>query len=297
VSAVDLDLRQLRYFVAVAERLHFGRAAASLYITQPALSRQIRQLEQDLGVSLFARTSRDVTLTPAGEQLAHDATRLLAASHGAVYRARRASGGEEILTIGFMLSTDLDPALSAFSVRHPGVDVRLKRVRWWNQAQMLVEGSVDAAFVRLPVESEGLTLVPLYTESICVALPADHPLAGTNSAKIADLADEPVLVYADATSSWNAFWTIEPRPHGAQPAQGPAVHDMEEIIEYVRVGRGVVFLPTAVTEAFPRDDIAYISVIDIPPGQVALAWDDSRESSMTLAFVEAARTTVRNHRT
>jgi DNA-binding transcriptional LysR family regulator len=273
----------------VAERLHFGRAAASLYITQPALSRQIRQLEQDLGVSLFARTSRDVTLTPAGEQLARDATRLLAASHAAVHRARRASNGDHVLTVGFMLSTDIDPALGAFSERHPGVDVRLKRVRWWNQAQALLDGSVDVAFVRLPVASEGLTLLPLYTEAICVTLPNDHPLARHAAASIVELADEPVLVYADAPSAWNAFWTIDPRPDGTQPSRGPSVHDMEEIIEYVKAGRGVVFLPTAIAEAFPRDDITYVPVTDIPSGQVALAWDSARRSSLTAALVEAAR--------
>jgi DNA-binding transcriptional LysR family regulator len=100
---MDLDLRKLRYFVTVAERLHFGQAAAALYITQPALSRQIRQLEQELNVELLERTSRQVSLTAAGKRLAEDGSRLLAASQAAIDQARRAGQGEQSLTLGFML--------------------------------------------------------------------------------------------------------------------------------------------------------------------------------------------------
>jgi DNA-binding transcriptional LysR family regulator len=99
---MDPDLRKLRYFVAVAERLHFGKAAAALYITQPALSRQIRQLEEELGVELLERSSRQVSLTPAGKRLAEAGARLLADSQAAVARARRAQDSEQSLTIGFM---------------------------------------------------------------------------------------------------------------------------------------------------------------------------------------------------
>ena len=99
---MDLDLRKLRYFVAVAERLHFGRAAAAVYITQPALSRQIRQFEEELGVELLERSSRQVTLTSAGKRLAEDGARLLADSEAAVARARRARDSGQSLTVGFM---------------------------------------------------------------------------------------------------------------------------------------------------------------------------------------------------
>jgi DNA-binding transcriptional LysR family regulator len=98
-------MRKLRYFVAVAQRLHFGRAAAALYISQPALSRQIRQLEQELGVELFERNSRQVRLTPAGQRLAEEGARLLADSEAAVARARRAAAGELCLTVGYVRCT------------------------------------------------------------------------------------------------------------------------------------------------------------------------------------------------
>jgi DNA-binding transcriptional LysR family regulator len=140
---MDLDMRRLRYFVAVAERLHFGRAAAALYITQPALSRQIRRLEEELGVELLERSSRQVSLTLAGKRLAEDGARLLTEA-------------------------------------------------------ALRDGRVDVGFVRLPLPVAGLETRSLYTERVCVALPAGHDLATGASVDISALADEPVLRYADA---------------------------------------------------------------------------------------------------
>jgi DNA-binding transcriptional LysR family regulator len=284
----DLDLRKLRYFVAVAEHLHFGRAAEALHITQPALSRQIRALEHDVGVELFERTSREVTLTPGGERLLHDGRRLLAAARETRERARRATGGAT-LTVGFMLGVDVDPALRVFRERHPGVGVRLERLRWWNQREALLDGRVDVGFVRHPVASEGLCLLPLGTEPVTVALPARHPLAGRPSVGLADVAGEPVLRYADAPAAWNAFWTMEPRPDGGEPRHGPAVHDMEEIVQYVRAGSGVAFLPEPVSRAFPRPDVAYVPLTGVPPGQVALAWHAGQESPQTAAFTQVVR--------
>ncbi|MGP3983796.1 LysR family transcriptional regulator [Streptomyces sp. KR80] len=292
IGEMDLDLRRLRSFVAVAERLHFGQAAVALHITQPALSRQIRQLEQDLGVELFARTSREVALTPAGEQLLQDAERLLAASQAALERVRRADAGGRSLTVGFMLGVDIAPVVRAFSERHPGVEVGLERLRWWNHGQAVLEGRVDVGVVRLPIASEGLTLLPLYTEPVRVTLPTEHPLAGQAAVSVADLADEPVFGYAEASPAWNAFWSIDPRPDGTRPRQGPLVHDMEEIVEYVRGGRGVAFLPATVTAAFPRDDVTYVPVIDAPLGQIVLAWQAGRQSPLITDLADVARRTL-----
>jgi DNA-binding transcriptional LysR family regulator len=289
---MDLDLRKLRYFVAVAESLHFGRAAESLYISQPALSRQIRQLEVEIGTELLVRNSRKVALTPAGEELAREGVRLLAMSQSVLDSARRVGSGDRTLTVGFMLGTSIDPPLRAFAKRYPEVDIQLKRLRWWNITHPILDGSVDAAFVRLPIPSEGLTLLSLYTEPLCVTLPVGHPLAGESSVSIAAVADEPVLLFADGTTAWNAFWTVDPRPDGTQPKPGPAVHDMEEIIGYVRVGRGVVFLPTAIAAAFPRSDMAYVPIRDIPSGQVVLAWSTDSHSPYAAALAESAKSTL-----
>jgi DNA-binding transcriptional LysR family regulator len=283
----DLDLRKLRYFIAVAERLHFGQAATALHITQPALSRQIRQLEHDLGVELFVRTSREVTLTPGGERLLQDGRRLLTAARETRERARGATA-RPALTVGFMLGVDVDPTLRIFRERHPEVGVQLQRLRWWNQAEALLDGRVDVGFVRFPVSPHGLGLLPLYAEPLTVALAADHPLATRPSVAITDLADEPVLRYADAPPAWNAFWSMDPRPDGSQPRHGPVVRDMEEVVQYVRAGSGVAFLPAAISAAFPRPDVAYVPLTGVPAGQIVLAWEAARQSALVGAFAEAA---------
>jgi DNA-binding transcriptional LysR family regulator len=105
---------------------------------------------------------------------------------------------------------------------------------------------------------------------------------------IADLADEPVLRYADAAPAWNAFWSMDPRPNGSRPRHGPVVRDMEEIVQYVRTGSGVAFLPAAISAAFPRPDIAYVPLTGVPAGQIVPAWDAARESALVGAFAEAA---------
>lgn len=286
----DLDLRRLRYFVAVAEHLHFGQAAAALHITQPALSRQIQQLEHDLGVELFARTSREVKLTRGGEQFLRDGRRLLTTARDAQERARQATGGP-MLTVGFMLGVNVDPAVRLFREHHPGVAVRLQRLRWWNQGDALLDGLIDVGFVRPPVPPGRLGLLPLYAEPLTVALPGRHPLASRVSVDIADLTDEPVLRYADAPPAWNAFWSIDPRPDGTQPSHGPAVRDMEEIVQYVRAGAGVAFLPASISAAFPRPDVTYVPLTGVPAGQIVLAWDATRDSPLIDAFADAARRT------
>lgn len=286
---MDLDMRKLRYFVAVADRLHFGRAAAALYISQPALSRQIRQFEQELGVELLERSSRQVRLTPAGQRLAEDGARLLADSDAAVARARRAGAGGLSLTVGFMLGMDMAPVLAQFARTQPDVEIQLQRLHWWNHAAALRDGRVDAGFVRLPLPPDGLEIRKLYTEPICVTLPADHPLAGQASVDITELAGEPVLLYADAQPEWNAFWTYDPRPDGGQPSRGPDVHDMEEIVAYARAGRGVAFLPAPITANIAPPGVLFLPVHGIPPGQVALAWDADRPPGHIAALLSAAR--------
>lgn len=171
----DLDLRRLRSFVAVAERLHFGQAAAALHVTQPALSRQIQQLEHDLGVTLFRRSSREVALTPAGEQFLRDSRELLAVARAAQNRVRRIAAGEGVLKVGFMLSSDITAPLHAFSAREPQVRIELVRLRWWSQSADLLDGTADVGFVRLPVDAERLRVLPLYQEGLCVVLPVRHP--------------------------------------------------------------------------------------------------------------------------
>src|SRR5579871_1668288 len=147
---MDLDLRKLRYFVAVADTLHFGRAADELHIAQPALSRQIRALEHDLGTPLLTRDSHGVALTDAGRQLLADAGPLLAAAHAVRRRVTAAARGSQRLMVGFRAGIAVAAAAGRFAERHPDVLVDIQRIEAEDQAPMLLDGRIDVGYVRLP---------------------------------------------------------------------------------------------------------------------------------------------------
>ncbi|MFD9006924.1 LysR family transcriptional regulator [Streptomyces sp. NPDC059582] len=267
----DLDLRKIRYFVAVAELLHFGRAAERLHIAQPVLSRQIRALEKDLGAELLTRDSHGVRLTAAGTQLLEDSRHLLATAEAARRRVRGASRGPRRLVVGFRAGVVVTRALRAFSADHPDVGVEARRVEWDDQADLILDGTVDIAYVRPPVPERGLTLVPLFTETRVAMLPADHPLAGKPELASADLAGERRLRYSDAGPD------------------DPQIRTIEEKFERVAAGYGITLVPRSVAEQYSRPDITYVPVTDAEPDQVFLAWAANRDSPLVAAFAQAAQ--------
>jgi len=289
-GAPELDLRRLRYFVAVAQELHFGKAAKRLYIAQPVLTRQVRQLEQELGVILFTRTTRDVQLTPAGEQLLSDARPLLAAVEAAKRRVRRTGAGEAALTVGFFVGDPVGQAVRAFTQDHDDVVVDLVRIYWSDQTEMLLNGRVDVALVHLPVERAGLELVPAYTASRVALLPRGHPLADRDHASLTELIDEPMILHEGAWPEWQAFHNVDPRPDGSRPVAGPTVRNIEEKLEHIAAGRAISFVPwTAATAIALQPDVVAVPVDDLPPVQVCLAWSREAASPNVFRFVDAAR--------
>jgi DNA-binding transcriptional LysR family regulator len=150
-----LDLRRLRYFVAVAEELHFGRAAERLYVAQPVLSRHVQKLELELGTDLFVRTSRNVELTAAGRRLLDEARQLLSAADAARRRMQGVADGHATLTVGFFVGDYFTPAARAFLAKRPEAELKFLRIYWHDQVEVLQDGRADVAFVHLPVEEEG----------------------------------------------------------------------------------------------------------------------------------------------
>jgi DNA-binding transcriptional LysR family regulator len=277
---VDLDLRKLRYFVAVAERLHFGRAADDLHIAQPVLSRQIRALEHDLGAALFARDSHGVTLTDAGRQLFGDAGPLLASAHATRRRVAVAARGSQRLVVGFRMGIVVTQAVRAFGAAHPDVIVDVQRLEWDDQAVTLLDGRVDIGYVRLPIDETGLRVMPLFTEPRVVVLPADHRLAGKEQVTETDLAGEPLI------------WHVDPRTQPTRrrhPTSGHFVRGVEEKLEHVAAGRGISFLPRSATAFYSRPDISYVPIPELAPDQVCLAVAESRNSPLVDDFLAAAR--------
>jgi DNA-binding transcriptional LysR family regulator len=280
----DVDLRKLRYFVAVAERLHFGRAAEALHIAQPVLSRQIKALEDELKAQLFVRDKRATELTPAGRQLLADAGPLLASADALRRRVARAARGPGSFTIGFMPGLIVTAAVRAMLGLHPQLTVNVLRTSWDDQTDVLHDGRADVSYVRLPVDQSGLQVRALLAEPRVAMLPAGHRLAGKDTITIADLADEHLLQDPGAVPEWRDIATeMRTRRRSA-----PVFRTVEEKLEHVAAGHGIVLLPLSTAVFYTRPDVTYSHVSDIPPNQVCLAWDATRRSRLIQDFAAIA---------
>jgi DNA-binding transcriptional LysR family regulator len=275
--------------VTVAEELNFHRAAKRLYMTQPALSRQVQHLERDLGTELLRRGSGPTALTSAGAFLLAEGRSLLAAADETRNRVRRFAGDSEALTFGFFVGDNCTAALRRFASRHPSVDVRLHRLYWYDQERAVRDGVVDVAFVHLPVDPEGLELLPIREEPRMVVLPRTHRLAGRDSVTFADIAGEPMVVHRGASPEWEDAHDCSPRPDGTHPKRGPAVSNVEEKVALVAAGRAISFVPRSVAAAFASDEVVYLPLDDAPPFEICLAYLAGRQPGPVTDFVAVAR--------
>jgi DNA-binding transcriptional LysR family regulator len=289
-----LDLRLVDYFVAVAEELHFGRAAARLHIAQPSLSQQIRRLEQQLGVTLFERNSRNVRLTRAGEAFLREGRRALAQAQRAISATRAA--GAELLTVGFYGSAGralLPAVLTAFHDRQPVTEVSVREILFGSIDEIL-DGKVDVAFTRLMPDQTELEVEILATEPRVIALANTHPLAGHETLTFAELRDESFIVNPMVSHGGPpARWLAEQRRHGLPGRVAAEARSPQEIMALVGAGRGVCLLPAAAALHDPRPDVAYVPVTDADPAVVSLAWLPDRSSLTLNAFVATAREVAR----
>ncbi|MCA1219336.1 LysR family transcriptional regulator [Streptomyces sp. 8L] len=276
----DLDLRLVRYFAAVAEHRHFGRAAEALHITQPSLSRQIRRLEQQMGARLLDRTPRGSRLTGAGEVFLPRAKALLRSAGRAAEQARAAAEPSRI-TVGYITNIIVTPAVRELRLRHPDADVRTRHLAWNDVRAALLDHRVDAAVARLPFRTAGLHVTVLHDEPRVLVVPVDHRLAGRESVTLDDIADEPLIRAADPL--WNAFWRIDPRPDGSRAPEGPLVEDVEDKLELIASGQAVALTPDLRSQGF-RPDITAVPVHGVEPSHVVLATRHDDRSRLVAAF-------------
>ncbi|AYV25287.1 LysR family transcriptional regulator [Streptomyces sp. CJ_13] len=287
----DLEVRQLRYFVAVAEELHFGRAAARLGMAQPPLSRTIRDLERQLGVTLFERTTRQVKLTGAGEVLLRDARTALEAITAAAHRARHAGSTSPRLRIALKADIDgglLPQILDAYSTDPAALPPELILGGFGDQPRALRDGLADVALVLCPMDDRGLDSEPLITEPVLVAMAATDPLAARTQLCLADLAGRHLPSGAPADTGRAA-----PRQPGAT---GPA-SNLSEIFNLVETGSIVFFAPASVARRNPRPGVAYRPVSDLPNCTLAIAWPQDARSPAVAALVRVACTIAATQRT
>jgi DNA-binding transcriptional LysR family regulator len=287
-----LDFRALRYFVAVAEELHFTRAAERLYIAQPALSEQIQRLEEELGVELLHRTTRKVELTPAGEEFLARARRILAEADEALAEASRAARGETgAIRVGTGATAGLElvpRVLHEFREARPQVHVELRQIDWEDYSGGLRDGSTDAAFVWLPFEQGDLGVAALHEEPRVVALEAGHPLAAEGELRMEQLLDEP-WPWADTDPVALAFWTCADYRGGAPAQRGPTIRSMEGLLEGVRAGLCVATVPRSQSRVSDLPGIAFREVADLTPATLALAWRAADETPVVQALLEVAQ--------
>lgn len=271
-----LETRELAYFVAVAEELSFSRAATRLGISQPPLSRTIQQLERRLGVSLLRRTSRRVSLTPAGEVLLTEGRRVLTALTAATHRTRRAGQPDPELVLVMKPGGDggLLPRILAHYADEPdAVAVRLLVCAVHEQERMLRDGTADMALLHLPWDDPtGFAHEELLVQSQVLVVPAGHRLSRRRTVRLADLAGEPL-------PSWPGF--------PDQDSASSEVRDSGQLLELIALGRAVAVLPESVRGQL-RPGLVSVPVLDAAPSTVALAWpEDSRDKALA-AFVRVA---------
>jgi DNA-binding transcriptional LysR family regulator len=282
MAASDLDMRKLRYFVAVAQELNFGRAAERLHIAQPVLSRQIRSFESELGVRLFARDSRGTELTIAGKQLLDDARFLLSEAKALRQRLSRVADPPVTVTVGVMPGLLATAAAAAFEAEDPSRRAVVVQVGWPDQVDVVHRGEVDVVYAREPIDRHGLGTAPLLEEPRVVVLPAADPLAKKRSVRLADLASMRLLQDPATVPEWYAIATPEHR------RAGQTAHTVEEKLEHVAAREGFVILPRSTTAFYRRPDVRVLPIRDIGPSQVTLIWDAATDNPARDAFVSAA---------
>ena len=270
-----MELRTLRYFVAVAEELHFGRAARRLHMTQPPLSRAIKQLESDLGVALFERSPAGVTLTEVGVWFHRDARALLDQAERLQAKVM-ASAGAATLTVG-MLADGADPdaahLVKAFRERHRNVDVHIREADFADPTAGLRAGLVDVALTYAPFDQTGISVRRLRTDPVGAVIRTDDPLADNETLRLADLADRRWFRFpATADPIWRAFWSAT--SPGGPEREGPVVRTVQECLQAV-LWNGTIGLAPRV-EVLP-DGLTFVPLADVPPSTLVVAWRESRE--------------------
>ncbi|HYM41246.1 MAG TPA: LysR substrate-binding domain-containing protein [Steroidobacteraceae bacterium] len=245
-SRPELKLKDLRYLVAVADQRHFGRAAASCFVSQPTLSAQLKKLEQSLGVQLIERAPNNVCLTPAGEEIVARARRILEAGEEVVALARSQrdplAGRLAVALLPTIGPYLLPRVLPAIRKALPRLELRLYEYRTGPMLERLHAGELDLGILALPVEAGGLESCELYREPFVVALPQRHPLAGRERIRVSDLRDEPLLLLEDGHCLRDQALEVCSRG-GARESQDFRATSLETLRQMVAAGAGVTLLP------------------------------------------------------
>ena len=289
-----MELRHLRYFAAVAETSHFGRAAERLHMAQPALSQSIRQLEKELGTRLFARTTRQVRLTPAGEFLYDEAQRVLGAVEDSVRGVQRIAEGRQglvrIAFTGTAAFTHLPRIAHALKRDLPDVALEIHAdLLTPAQSAGLREGSLDLGVLRPPTSGDDLALRTIEVEPLVLAVPADHWLATEPVVAVPDLRTEDFVLYADPSSAVNQAVVRSCRDAGFSPRAAHEAPGTAVLVALVAAGLGVALVPASV-RAVPLAGVVFRDVADAATIEMSLAWRAESTSPLVRSVLDTLDT-------
>jgi len=294
----QLELRHLRYFIAVAEELHFGRAARKLGITQPPLSLQIQRLEAELGVQLFERTNRRVQLTPAGKTLLEEGRHVVADFNSATDAARRAARGETgSLTVAFAASVmflSLPRIIRRFRAQFPNVRLELRELPTGPQIIALRNGELDIGFLREPSRDAELTTETVMREGLLLALSKRHELANRKRLRLADVANEDFVLFPrDLAPGLYAHVLAVCAEAGVHPRIVQTSRELYTTVSLVEAGLGVTIIPASVRQMGWRGVRYYPIGSPSASTRIDAAWRSDNRSPILPAFLEIARAEAR----
>ncbi|MFG3437656.1 LysR family transcriptional regulator [Nonomuraea sp. NPDC047897] len=274
---MDVDTRLLRYFVVVAEEGSLTRAAERLFVSQPALTKQIRQLETLLDTRLFTRSRAGMALTEPGRALAERAPALLAGWDRTLRETRQAAGrAAKVLRVGFLASAANELTqhiVAAFARRRPGWRADMRQARWSDPTAGLAGADVDVALLRVPFPGqENLRLEVLFAEPRWVALPAAHPLAARDLIPFRELWDEPFVAAPPETGRWRDYWLAADEREGNPVRVGAVTDQPDEWLSAIANGYGVALAPASAARFYARPGVVYRPVSGVSPSHVGVAW-------------------------
>jgi DNA-binding transcriptional LysR family regulator len=280
---MDVDTRVLRYFVAVAEEGNLTRAAQRLFVSQPALTKQIKRLEAQLGVRLFARSRTGMALTEPGRTLAERAPALLAGWDQALQQTKSTASREaRVLRVGFIASAANEATqqiVAAFARRRPGWRVDMRQAAWSDPTAGLLDGDVDVALLRLPFPGQdALRVETLFTEPRCVALPTNHPYAAREQIPFQDLWDEPFVAAPATTGWWRDYWLATDERDGHPPRVGAVTDQPDDWLSAIANGYGIALAPESAARFYARPGVTYRPVIGVSPTHVGVAWPPAADT-------------------
>jgi DNA-binding transcriptional LysR family regulator len=291
-TSTDVTLRQLRYFAVLGEELNYRRAAERLFITQPALSTAIKQLEHQVGVPLFIRSTREVALTELGAAWLPTVRDALAGIDSAVDELVALSSRNRRIRLGYLIGTGADVLfrlIRHFEAAFPEISVEPREFDFSDPTAGLADGTTEVAIIRPPVDLPEHRMLILDAEHWVACLPRDHRFAQRSEVAIAELLDDPIVVAPGSAGRWRDYWMAMDARGGAAPTIAAVASTYEEETTTVARGIGISFTSEASARLYNRQGIVYVPIIDRRRNYTAVAWHPARLGKDAAALIQQVR--------